>query len=683
MLGTIEGESMKKGKTINLGIFIIIIVLLSPLLCDVTDQNNGSIVAKTYALPSPINENAQARYNVTLWIRDWANKTSCSNANVTIFDPQKKSSSSCISNQKGQINLTLIEAGPYVISVQKANRTVGYQEVNIVQNATLLIKTWVYDLNMTLDDNQGNRLANHTVILYDQMKFGIPKYTYESDTVLRHQNITLVTEELGNPVEQAKTDNNGTLSFPDVWNGTYLLKVIGVETIIKEYVLGQLVVTHIPPATGEVVMALQNPTNITLPCSRTDFQLHLVSASNANVTNAQVYTRDMNGYLFYEDVSNRTGYVEHKNVYFINGTFAITARYGNRTIGYSEIKVTETKVFTIKCWANNLTVTCADLNGAPLAGYVVFLYDQLVFYSPTNITVVTNQTGQLLNWTKTDQNGIARFNNLWNGTYWITVSSGEIVKEMILNLQETESVKVVGETTYMSLAFATVTGHPLSGAIINVYDDSGNLIFREYTDASGHILRKGLRLGNYTVNVEWMGTQVASRTVNVQSDYGKTVTCGVYSLTLRSVDQFGNILPKADVVIEATNQRIREDTDTDETGSLTLLLPQGSYGVTIESGIFSGSRAVYLVSNQNFTVTCDIKSIVWISLVLLILPFTFFTIILERRKLRVPLEIRRYKNMLSKLETMYSNGQVEYKIYRKLREEYDARIMELGGREMR
>jgi hypothetical protein len=39
--------------------------------------------------------------------------------------------------------------------------------------------------------------------------------------------------------------------------------------------------------------------------------------------------------------------------------------------------------------------------------------------------------------------------------------------------------------------------------------------------------------------------------------------------------------------------------------------------------------------------------------------------------------------MLSKLETMYKNGQVEYKIYRKLREEYEARIMELGGREMR
>jgi hypothetical protein len=39
--------------------------------------------------------------------------------------------------------------------------------------------------------------------------------------------------------------------------------------------------------------------------------------------------------------------------------------------------------------------------------------------------------------------------------------------------------------------------------------------------------------------------------------------------------------------------------------------------------------------------------------------------------------------MLSKLESMYSNGLVEYKIYRKLKEEYEAKLMELGGRKRR
>ncbi|MBS7614697.1 carboxypeptidase regulatory-like domain-containing protein [Candidatus Bathyarchaeota archaeon] len=311
------------------------------------------------------------------------------------------------------------------------------------------------------------------------------------------------------------------------------------------------------------------------------------------------------------------------------------------------------------------------------------MFEQPVFHSPTNITIVTNQTMQLINWTKTDLNGKAQFTELWNGTYWITVSSGEIVKEMLIDLQKTETVIITGESTYLFLKFVTRTGQPLSEAIVNVFDSSQNLVFRGYTDAFGQILRQNLRVGSYTVNVEWMGTQVASQIVNIQTDYGKTIGCGVFRLTLNCKDQFGNALPKADVFLETTNERIRAETDTDNVGVLTMLLPQGTYRINVDHGIFSGSLIIDLNNDQSHTVTCNIKSIIFVSLVLLIVPLAFFTVVLERRKLRTPLEIRKYKNMLAKLETMYKNGQVEYKIYRKLREEYDAKIMELGGREIR
>jgi len=36
-----------------------------------------------------------------------------------------------------------------------------------------------------------------------------------------------------------------------------------------------------------------------------------------------------------------------------------------------------------------------------------------------------------------------------------------------------------------------------------------------------------------------------------------------------------------------------------------------------------------------------------------------------------------------KLESLYESGLVEYKLYRKLRERYEAKLMELGGREVR
>ncbi len=674
---------MKTHRKIAFSTFLILSILLSQALYDLTRSSNGFNIIEVQALLGPIGNDVPARYNVTLWVRDWANKTSYGNINVTIFDPQGQRSTSYLTNQTGYVNLRFIEAGLYIISVQTANRTVGYQEIGIDRNATHLIRTWSYDFNMTLVDKDGNILANHTVMLYEQQDFDTPKFSYESNTVVRRQNITSITDELGTLVRQGMTDNNGTLSFLALWNGTYRMKIVGVETEIREYVLGELVITKVPAASGEGMMVFQHTMNITLPCLRVNFGLHLVAASDYNVTDAQVFIRDMDGNLFFSDNTNETGYVEHENVYFINGEFAVTARYDNRTIGYKEIEITKSEFFTITCWMYNLTVSCIDLDGEPLVGYVILLYDQVIFYSPTNVTVVTNETMQLVNWTKTDANGVAKFTDLWNGSYWMTVSSGEIVNERIINLQNTDSVVVVGQKTYMSLRFVTRTSQPLSGALIRVYDDQQNLVFWEHTDSNGRILRQGLRLGTYTVNVEWMGTQVASQSVNIQTDYGRVILCGVYRLSLRCLDQFGNALSKADVLLVAPNERIRADTDTDETGSLTLLLPQGSYSITVEHGIFSGTQAVSLNSDQSYTVNCSIKFFIWISLVLLILPFASFTVVLERRKLRTPLEIRRYKNMLSKLEMMYKNGQVEYKIYRKLREEYEARVMELGGREMR
>lgn len=674
---------MKTDKKIICSLLLVLTVLLSQEICDLAYSNDGSNFVVLQALMGPISDGLATRYNVTLWVRDWANKTSCGNVNVTIFDAQGQRSTSYITNHTGHVDLRFIEAGLYAIYVQQANRTAGYQEIGINRNATHLIRAWSYDFNMTLVDKNGRILANHTVMLYDQQQIDMPKFSYESGNVVSRQNITAVTDELGTLVRQGKTDNNGTLSFLALWNGTYRMKIVGVETEIREYILGELVITKVPAASGEAMMVFQDAMNVTLPLLRVNFGLHFFAASKYNVSDAQVFMRDMDGNLFFSDSTNETGYVEHENVYFINGEFAVTARYENRTIAYEEIEITKSEIITIDCWMYNLTITCLDLDSEPLVGYVILLYDQVIFYSPTNVTVIANETKQLVNWTKTDADGVVRFTNLWNGSYWMTVSSGEVVDERIISLQTTKSIVVIGQKTLMSLSFVTRTSQPLSGALVRVFDSQQNLVFWEHTDSNGRITRQGLRLGTYTVNVEWMGTQVASQSVNIQTDYGETIMCGVYRLSLRCLDQFGNALSKADVLLVAPNERIRADTDTDETGSLTLLLPQGSYSITVEHGIFSGAQAIDLNSDQGYTVNCSIKSLIWISLVLLIVPFASFTVVLERRKLRTPLEIRRYKTMLSKLEAMYKNGQVEYKIYRKIREEYEARIMELGGREMR
>jgi hypothetical protein len=691
MFRTYERSQMKRSKG-NIIPVLVAIALINLLAVDipcnviitlVNEATAFSSTEKGSSLLSAVNSNGQGRYNVTLWVRDYENKTSLGNLNVTIFDLAGGGQSSQMSNATGHINLWFLNAGSYGIAIQTENRTVGFQTIYVSQNATHLIRTWAYNFNMTLVDSQGNPLANHTVLLYDQMSFETPQYTVASGTVSRRQNITVNTENPSRLVRQAIADENGTLSLWSVWNGTYRMKVVGVETTIEEYILGELVVTHLPPAVGEQVTSIQETTNATVTCRRADLELLFVSASNSTITmkNAEVFTRDRQGNLMYHDYTNETGFVEHRDVYVFDGTYVVTARYGNRTIGYKIIEVTKPQLFTIKCWTNNLTVTCIDTDGGPLAEYIVLLYDQVIFYSPTNVTVVTNQTMTMVNWTRTDEQGVARFDELWNGTYWITVTDGGIIKEQIVDLQETKAVTIIGDKTFMALTFTTMTGMPLSGATVVVFDADGNLIFRERTDANGRVLREGLRQGSYTINVLWMGTQVWSGSVDIRKDRDKLIRCRVYLLTVRCLDQLGSDLPKASVII--TGLGVSTALQADDSGMVSLLLPQGQYRILVSYDISENQQVVNLNDDVAISMISNVKPIIWLSAIAVILPVATLTVFLERRKLRTPLKIRKYKTMLFKLESMYKNGVVEYKIYRKLREEYESKIMELGGREMR
>jgi hypothetical protein len=607
--------------------------------------------------------------------------------NLTIFDLEEGISSRHLSNGTGHVDLFFLKTGSYVISVQEENRTVSHQRIDVAKNGTYEIRTWSHDLNMTLVDKEGDPLANHTVTLYDQMVFQAPNYTMTTSMVKRDENYTIVTDETGQRVGRAETDGNGTVHFPAVWNGTYRISILGKEVWIEEYVLGELVRTLQEPAAGEYVIDLQEPTNATLECVRVDLELNFVSKADEPVRNATVEIRNMLGHLLFKDITNSTGFFEERNVYVIDEVYAVSARYGDRVVGYDVIDAREAGVFTVRCWAYDLAVKCVDLEGKPLVDHIVFLYDQLVFHAPTNITVMTNQTGLLFNWTKTDESGKAYFDDVWKGTYWIRIAAGETIGEEIIDLQEPESITMVCNKTYMALRFVTSSGEPLSNATVIVSDDDGDVIFRGRTDNSGYFRREGMYLDDYRVHVEWMRTQVWSGSVDIREDRGETMRCMVYELRVDFVDMFGNRLPRADVKLErritAREKHVISTLETDDMGRISLLLPYGSYEVSCSYGIYGGSLVVNLNRDYSATVTCIVSNFLWTSMLVVSVPLVAFTLILERRRLRTPLEVKRYRTMLSRLESMHRNGLVEYKIYRKLREEYEAKIMELGGRRMR
>ena len=625
--------------------------------------------------------------NVTLWVRDSQNKTSLGDLNLTIFDLEEGISSTYTVNQTGHISLFQLETGSYVVSAQENSRTVGFQKIDVSENGTYVVRTWSYDLNMTLVNKEGEPLANHTVTLYDQMIFQAPNYTVTASTVRRGENYTVITDEVGRPVRRAETDENGTVHFGSVWNGTYRIGILGKDVWIEEYVLGELVRTLQKASAGQYVADLQEPVNATVECFRADLRLNFTSKADAPVKNTTVQIRNMLGHLLFEGLTNNTGFFEKRNVYVIDDAYEASAGYGDRIIGRAVIDAREDEIFIVRCWAYDIAVRCVDLDGRPLSDHTVFLYDQLVFYSPTNVTVVTNQTGVLVNWTRTDEDGMSHFYDVWEGTYWVRVVGGETVGEKIVELKEAESISIVGNKTYMSLKFVTSSGAALSGATVIVSSQDGDLIFRSRTDKNGYVRREGLYIGDYTVHVEWMRTQAWSGSVDIWEDRDETISCMVYRLTVDLVDTFGNKLPKADVKLErritGLNNEVISTLETDEVGRISLLLPYGSYEVSCSYGIYAGLLVVNLNRDYSATVTCSVSNLLWVSMLSVSVPLVAFTLFLERRRLRTPLEVNKYQNMLSRLESMYGNGLVEYKIYRKLREEYEAKIMELGGRGMR
>lgn len=420
----------------------------------------------------------------------------------------------------------------------------------------------------------------------------------------------------------------------------------------------------------------------------------LISGSEGEEPNLQglnVTVYDLNGTVVAYGLPNSTGHVKLR---LPEGVYTASVNYGYRVVGRREINVTGSGFFTVNTWVYNLTVECIDLKGRLLADHVVYLYDQMIFYSLNNFTVVTNQTGRLVGWNKTQADGRTVFRGLWNGTYLVRVVGGKVIGEELIDVQKSEEFVITCNKTDMVLRFVTTSnnllaGDPIPNVMVHVYDSEGNTVFKEYTNESGYVVRKGMYAGEYSIFAEWEGVEIWSGIIDVSGDE-VIIECPVYRLTIRALDPSGNPIPNADVTIIRMIRRYRRyirevisTYKTDEFGYVSLLLPHGRYEVHCAYGIYTGLVVLDLNYNSNVEVPCSINAGMWFSTFFVPLPLLVLIFILERRKLKKPLEMRRYRTMLNKLENLYENGLVEYRLYRKLREEYESKLMELGGREMR
>ena len=118
-------------------------------------------------------------------------------------------------------------------------------------------------------------------------------------------------------------------------------------------------------------------------------------------------------------------------------------------------------------------------------------------------------------------------------------------------------------------------------------------------------------------------------------------------------------------------------------GKVTTLLSSGTYQIECSKSIYIKKSTIEIFGDVEKTVGTNIKIEVWLLSFFATIPLIGLSILMERKRMMKPKKIRKYKNMLTQLESMYKSELVEFRIYKKIKEEYETKLMELGGRGIR
>lgn len=315
----------------------------------------------------------------------------------------------------------------------------------------------------------------------------------------------------------------------------------------------------------------------------------------------------------------------------------------------------------------NVSITCVDLHGRPLRGYLVNLYE--------------NRSNLLVASALTNESGRVEFLNVSRGVYLIEVTDGLYSTTSTICVSANRNITMIVRRAKLAVRVEMGDGSPLPLALVYVRDENGSLVCAGFTNASGLLICEGLPLGNYTVSVKWQGMIAGLSRVRLTGD--KLVRlAGVVRRVEVLVTLAGKPAAGATVMVYSSPGALVETLRTDERGTAVACLLPGTYRFIAIKGQYSASSAVDIRATRVVVLNLEVSSSLWLLTAVTGALWLLTAYIWHRKTSYVYRERERYKRLLQRLEELYAKGEIEDKYYFKLKQEYEEKLNELSRGEM-
>jgi uncharacterized surface anchored protein len=527
---------------------------------------------------------------VVLTKQDFTTADPVSGAEITIYDQDGNVFYSGVTGEDGTITVEYVPAGEYTF--QEVTPPDGYQQNETVFTFTVDQFGAVYG-DDTVTDEPTNVVLTKVDALTGQPLSGV--------------EITIFDAK-GAVYTTATTDENGQVSLTYVPRGTYTYKETGT---VLGYTLSDQTGTFVVDSTGAVSgeLVLKNtPTTVTI--TKTDL------TNSDPVPGATITIYDSDNNIYYTGITDDDGKISL--TYIPQGTY--TFRETITANGY--VINDETFTFTIDENGNvtgdttihdaptNVVITKADeVTKNPIPGATISVYDG---------------SGNLYAQEVTDSNGQITLSKVPQGSYTYLetgVPSGYAKNPLAYSFTVDYTGNVSGDyvmlekpTSVSILKTSSVSGNPLSGAEIGVYDAANTEVYKETTGEDGKITISYLAPGTYTFKEltapegyslnETVFTFTVDKNGAVTGDLEIQDTPSNADLVISKVDMdTGKPVKGAKISVYDKQSNLVYSGTSDEDGKFTIgQLEPGTYSF-LETEAPSG----YIQSRQtySFTVTED------------------------------------------------------------------------------